>query len=660
MKLPIFHSNFGAKFNLDTSGVAGFFGGEEAFAAMNSVHFTPSRRWIGWYNSPGSYFVAKQYGTLPNSTFWDGLFPGPELDPTELLQLNDKSGLPYIGVYSGIQLPAAGYLSYLLSLRVKPDLTESAYFSKNVADMRLDKLRKGVCVTVVELRDFDDLTWPTYPIVPKSHFKTLPVYGALLVALTILFSLASASISVLYEDWFSFSMIALGVLSNGVASIILGAGVIILKFNDTPKGSPLDDGVLLDGDNIIILHGSTRVVNGILHSKYRLEYEQDPQYDKIGICSIILLAQFLLQLFLIPQGELIGQIFFLATLAMSWICNGYFASFNYDEIKTNTLFDLIGEPVVHYTLMFDKRSTAVAYTMFYFRGLQEPKAPINGLFPNNMPVWYLWKEFICSSITFNHQPSRILENQRSRTDAALAADSEEAAAIARLERLERSLGLPDKKFLAHLLREADRERPRAIAAAQSVSVEMGRYAHTYTYDRGTDDPGAPTVAVPVDRPYARAYTPAANDPFRTSRGRGRSASINVERFANAPPSVEPFRSASEYVIPQVQIDQSQPRWDARPPSPHAVQAPQPSFRVHYSSEDAPSRAYREPPRPASDAPRPLVHAGIPTSSSGVRVRPGYAMPPHIQVHAENPPQWDGPMPNYAQFVRHHNQRSVSP
>ncbi len=282
MKLPLFHSNFGSKFNLDTSGVAGFFGGEEAFAAMNSVHFTPSRRWIGWYNSPGSYFVAKQYGTLPNSTFWDGLFPGPALDPTELLQLNDKPGLQYIGVYSGIHLPAAGYLSYLLSLRVKPDLTESAYFLKNVTDMRLDKLRQGVCVTVVELRDFDnDLKWPTYPVVPKSHFKTLPVYGAFLVALTILFSLAAGAISVLYGDWFSFSMIALGTLSNGFASIILGAGVITLEFNSPPKESPLDDGVLLDGDNIIILHGSPRIVNGILHSKYRLEYEQDPQYNAI-------------------------------------------------------------------------------------------------------------------------------------------------------------------------------------------------------------------------------------------------------------------------------------------------------------------------------------------------------------------------------------------
>ncbi len=112
---------------------------------------------------------------------------------------------------------------------------------------------------------------------------------------------------------------------------------------------------------------------------------------------------------------------------MSWICNGYFASFNYDEIKTNTLFNLIGEPVVHYTLMFDKRSTAVAYTMFYFRGLQEPKAPINDLLPNNMPVWYLWKEYICSSIAFNRQPSHFLKTQRTGTNIFQPADNEEVS-----------------------------------------------------------------------------------------------------------------------------------------------------------------------------------------------------------------------------------------
>ncbi len=91
MRFPILHPRI-KRFDLDSSGIAGFFGGEESFAAMNSVHLMPGRRWMGWYNSPGSYVVAKKYGMLPNSKFWDGLFPGNSVKPEELVDLDSKSG----------------------------------------------------------------------------------------------------------------------------------------------------------------------------------------------------------------------------------------------------------------------------------------------------------------------------------------------------------------------------------------------------------------------------------------------------------------------------------------------------------------------------------------------------------------------------------------
>ena len=117
MRFPILHPHINKqRFDLDSSGIAGFFGGEESFAAMNSVHLMPGRRWMGWYNSPGSYFVAKKYGMLPDSTFWDGLFPGNSVKPEKLVELDSKSGPRYTGVYSGTQLPKTGHLSYLIAL----------------------------------------------------------------------------------------------------------------------------------------------------------------------------------------------------------------------------------------------------------------------------------------------------------------------------------------------------------------------------------------------------------------------------------------------------------------------------------------------------------------------------------------------------------------
>ena len=84
-----------SSFTLDSSGVAGFFGGDGAVSGMATVNLIPNRRWGGWYNSPGSYEIAKQYGQLANSRFWDGLFPGGKHDPARLFELDGKRQLTY-------------------------------------------------------------------------------------------------------------------------------------------------------------------------------------------------------------------------------------------------------------------------------------------------------------------------------------------------------------------------------------------------------------------------------------------------------------------------------------------------------------------------------------------------------------------------------------
>lgn len=58
------------QFDLDISGVAGFFGGDVSVSAMATVHIYEGRKWLGWYNQPGSYEIAKRYGQLSRSRFW--------------------------------------------------------------------------------------------------------------------------------------------------------------------------------------------------------------------------------------------------------------------------------------------------------------------------------------------------------------------------------------------------------------------------------------------------------------------------------------------------------------------------------------------------------------------------------------------------------------
>ncbi|PPQ68475.1 hypothetical protein CVT25_008400 [Psilocybe cyanescens] len=489
--MPILESHIGGSFSLDSSGIAGFFGGEEAFSAMSSVHLVRARRWLGWYNSPGSYFVAKKYGTLPNSLFWDSIFPGPSVDPTELLELDYKPGIRFSGAYNGTQFSSSGHLSYLLSQycdaqQGKPPPWESR--TRPSGDKKVDVMTtvspapaasnrtrtsrfaatdqytrvRNVTVTIVKFDQRGFKKWEEYPKIPERFFTPIAKPGTLFILLTILFSLASSVLSALYGDWFSFSMILFGTLSNGITSCVLGTGELILELSEPSPAATPGDGFLFDRQNIIILQGSEYVIDSILQARFQLRYPSDPAHNHIGFCSLSLLAQFLLQLFLIPQGTLMGQVFFIASLAMSWMCNSYLASFDREKMQTDLLFKLIGPPKIS---KFDavKWSAAVAFTMFYFDpGLKAPEGMLDELMPNNTPAWNVWKQCICAAVLHRQKPSNFIRHDpraegalEKEAKAPLRGDVGERYTPAKLTKAYKDLGVHDQEFLSEFLGKAD-------------------------------------------------------------------------------------------------------------------------------------------------------------------------------------------------------------
>lgn len=448
-------------FTLDVGGIAGFFGGEEAFAAMISVHLIPARRWMGWYNSPGSYIVAKKYGTLPKSIFWDGLFPGPSLEPTQLLEMDSGTGMRYTGVFSGTQLPSTGHLSYLLSTYCKQTLQSSLpphlLGGKNEVPVSVPKAdqpkHRNIAVTVARFPDFEE--WEphgAYPTIPYGMFASFTWLATVFIILTMAFSVASAVLSALYDDWYSFAMILFGVITNGLTCLVLGSGKLQVDFPKPSDKSPPGDGILFDSENIILLQGGERVISSVLHSRFRLAYENDPNYHRIGLVSVLLLCQFIAQLFLIPQGKLIGQIFFLASLAMSWICNGYLASFDSEELQTDLLFKIVREPML-YKFPVTKWSMGVAFALFYFKP-KDPRGILNELMPNNTLAWDLWKECICCSIAHSCKPSDLISESDTWFDGLK--HPEKRAASDRMKAAFNALPTAeDKSFVREFLHQAD-------------------------------------------------------------------------------------------------------------------------------------------------------------------------------------------------------------
>ncbi|KIO00418.1 hypothetical protein M404DRAFT_1003854 [Pisolithus tinctorius Marx 270] len=371
----VFHAPLGkSRFSLDASGVAGVFGGEEAVSAMATVHVYEHRKWLGWYNSPGSYGIAQRYGKLAKSKFFNGLFPGVHADPATLFEFDGWVGPKFRAAHSGTVFDKTPHLAALMM--------------KECAEMPSSLKVKGresrtVGVTIAELRHI-----PEPEESPRRSRAFAPIYASV----PILVSFITCVMCLLVSDWYSFSMILLGIIVSGVSCLVIGSGKFLFKHPKPAKGSPQGDGILCSDEDIIVLRGEEAAVNSITRGKFSLQFDRDPRYQYIGWCSVLLMIQFIAQLLLIPQGTLFGQMMFVASLAVSWAYNLWLSSIDKEKIQREILMKILGGPeLIKYDL-----PTWTSMVVFVLLILQakEPEKVMDFLLPNDTEPWKKWKDAV--------------------------------------------------------------------------------------------------------------------------------------------------------------------------------------------------------------------------------------------------------------------------
>ncbi|KAL0958491.1 hypothetical protein HGRIS_000630 [Hohenbuehelia grisea] len=383
-----------ASFNLDVSGIAGFFGGEEAISAMASVHIYNGRKWLGWYNSPGSYTIARKYGQLANSRLWDGLYPGVNVDPAIMLELDGKSGPKYQGLVSGTRMDRTGHLASL--------------FAAYCRDLKAPKVVDGrkttqVGVTVVQLTGS-----PPAQLNPTLTKTLTPLIALIAIGA----NLATCVVSAIFAEWYSFAMILLGILCNGFSCLVIGSGELVFKHPEPPKNAPRGDGFLLDDDQVIILKGPEGAITAITRGQFLLHYTSETQYHDIGLSSVALTLQFLLQLFIIPQAHLFGQILFLLSLAASYAYNAYLSSIDKECLQQDILIRVLetqGKPLAVRKFILPNRTAMSVFSMLtalpketltHPTDAQQslPSAVLTSFIPNNTPMWQVWRHVVLRDV----------------------------------------------------------------------------------------------------------------------------------------------------------------------------------------------------------------------------------------------------------------------
>ena len=363
-----------SKFTLDTSGVAGVFGGDEAVSAMATVHVYENRQWLGWYNSPGSYQIAKRYGRLAKSRFFDGFFPGVHTDPATLFDLDGWKGPKFRAAHSGTIIEETGHLAALF-------VKECASLEGKLVEGRKTQ---SVGVTVADLSHVPP---------PQMHPKRLSVYSPIFASIPISVSVGTCAACAVFQDWYAFAMILLGMLTSGISCLVIGGGKFAFTHPEPAKGSPAGDGILTSDKEIVLLKGAEGAVNSITRGRFSLNFSSEPQYRNIGWCSVLLTIQFIAQLLLIPQASLFGQIMFVASLAVSWIYNSWLSSLDKEKIQREILLNNVLEKPILTKYLLGTRTTMVVFILLVLQA-EEPSKILNELLPNDTKVWKQWKRTI--------------------------------------------------------------------------------------------------------------------------------------------------------------------------------------------------------------------------------------------------------------------------
>ncbi|KIM79382.1 hypothetical protein PILCRDRAFT_10504 [Piloderma croceum F 1598] len=342
-----------ANFRLNSSGIASYFGEEDAIRVY-TIYVCEGRKWLGWYNSPGSYAAARKYGRLADSGVWGGLFPSVPryTDPIP----------EFRAVHSETSLADTGYTGHLFA-------NECEVLPATIEVQGRITSPTPVTVTVANLNSVPDAI---------VHLRLPRRTTVLLAGIPMIFSLSACILCGAYRDWYCFSTILLGIVANGLFCIAITSG---------------------SGEMVILL-GEEGAVNSVTRGKFSLVYADSPERKNIGRCSFLLMVQLLVQLLLTPQGTLFGQIMFLSTLAVSWTYNAYLSSIDIEKIQRNMLVDRVLDKPKMTKYRLGTRSTMAVFVLLVLQP-PDPEKMLNYLLPGDTETWRIWKKAVLDSVKGN-------------------------------------------------------------------------------------------------------------------------------------------------------------------------------------------------------------------------------------------------------------------
>ncbi|KAF8548213.1 hypothetical protein OG21DRAFT_1516534 [Imleria badia] len=353
---------------------------------MAAVHVYGGRRWLGWYNTPGSFQIAKRFSSFAKSVSFRGnlsqtfFSKSVDMDPTALFGTVDCKGPKFRAAHSGTVMQETGHVAALLMKECVAWDSEG----KVVPGRRT----QPVGITIADLGQ-----------APASEMRPAcsNAFTLLFASVPITVSIGTCTLCAVCEDWYASSLILVGIVASGISCLVLGSADFVFTHPEPAKGSPAGDGILTSDKDIVLLRGTEGAVNSITRGSFSLRFSSAAHYALIRWCSILFFIQCITQLLLIPQASLFGQLMFLSSLGMSALYNAWLSSFGKEKIHWKFVFER-DPTLTKYSL--GTRTTAVVFMLLVLQP-QDPTGLLNALLPNDTKVWKQWKSTILEQL---HHP----------------------------------------------------------------------------------------------------------------------------------------------------------------------------------------------------------------------------------------------------------------
>ncbi|KAG1877536.1 hypothetical protein F4604DRAFT_1758084 [Suillus subluteus] len=237
----------------------------------------------------------------------------------------------------------------------------------------------------------------------------MSIHHALLAAIPITINFATCVLCAASRDWLAFALILLGVISGGTSCFVIGSAQLdfLTGVKEPSPGTPPADGLLLMRNDVVIIRGAEKDINPITKGQFALKMNGGPEYRRIGLCSLLLLAQFLLQLLFIPQASTFGQIMFMSSVAASWTYNSFLSSLEPEKIQLNILWKALDNPRLLKFELKNRAAQAVFACLVLGNGPQrpsvdfKPKKVLQRFLSNDTRVWNVWRDKVTEQLENN-------------------------------------------------------------------------------------------------------------------------------------------------------------------------------------------------------------------------------------------------------------------